>query len=179
MKLFCVSDLHSFFTPFKKALDEKGFEPNNPDHLLVVCGDIFDRGRESVEMLKYLDSLTNVVLVRGNHEDLLEEVWRRGYCLSHDHSNGTMRTVHDIFFKNSNIEPYEPVRVSEKVLRPFLDKMVNYFETKNYIFVHGWIPCEKWEGPAEPWYEQNRKMSYLRLRTELLSVFIRWSWPPR
>ena len=26
MRLFCVSDIHSYFTPFKNALDEKGFE---------------------------------------------------------------------------------------------------------------------------------------------------------
>ena len=25
-KLFVVSDIHSFYTPLKKALDEKGFE---------------------------------------------------------------------------------------------------------------------------------------------------------
>ena len=142
MKLFCCSDLHSFFTPFKKALDEKGFEANNPEHLLLILGDVFDRGSESAEMLEYLNNLSNVVLIRGNHEDLLEEVWNRGYCLPHDKSNGTARTIQDIFFKNTDIEPYEPIKVSEKVLRPFLDKMVNYFETKNYIFVHGWIPMK-------------------------------------
>ena len=141
-KLFVVSDIHSFYTPLKHALDKNGFDPNNPDHLLIVCGDVFDRGLESNEVLQFLDNLTNVVLVKGNHEMLMEIVWRRGYWVSHDKSNGTMRTINDIFYKHADLEPYDPVRVSEKVLRPFFDKMVNYFETKNYVFVHGWIPMK-------------------------------------
>lgn len=160
MKLFVCSDLHSYFTPFKKALDEKGFEPDNKDHLLIVCGDVFDRGDESVEILKYLRSLTNVVLIKGNHEDLLEEVWERGYLLSHDVSNGTKKTINDIFRRYSDIAPYEPIEVSEKVLKPFFNKMVNYFETKQYIFVHGWIPCDTWDNHDKPWYQRNRVLKY-------------------
>jgi predicted phosphodiesterase len=53
MKIFACSDLHSYWTPFKKALAEKGFEPDNPNHLLICCGDIFDRGAESNEILDF------------------------------------------------------------------------------------------------------------------------------
>ena len=42
-KFFVTSDIHSGYTPLKKALDEKGFDPNNETHWLVVCGDCFDR----------------------------------------------------------------------------------------------------------------------------------------
>ena len=169
MKLFVCSDLHSYFTPFKKALDEKGFEPDNKDHLLIVCGDVFDRGEESFEMLKYLRSLTNVVLIKGNHEDLLEEVWYRGFYLGHDYSNGTVKTITDIFAKHSDLEPYEPIEVSEKVLKPFFDKMINYFETKNYIFVHGWIPCEEQAGNRKYIYRSNWRDS-----TEVEWASARW-----
>lgn len=140
MHLFCVSDIHSHFTPFKKALDEAGFKVNNPEHLLVCCGDYLDRGRESMEVIEFLSNLTNVVLVKGNHEVLMEAIWDRGCTLSHDMHNGSVQTIKDIFFKNSNVEPYEPNKVSEKVLKPFYSKMVNYFETKNYIFVHSFLP---------------------------------------
>ena len=160
MKLFCCSDLHSFFTPFKKELDKKGFEANNPEHLLVVCGDVFDRGPESKEMYEYLNTLTNVVLVKGNHENLMEAVWERGYCQSHDQSNGTLRTINDLFGEWVEYETFDAIKMSQEVLEPFFAKFVNYFETKHYIFVHGWIPCEKWEHPDKPWYQQNRKFEY-------------------
>ena len=38
-KFFVTSDIHSFMNPLKRALDEKGFDPTNKDHWLVVCGD--------------------------------------------------------------------------------------------------------------------------------------------
>lgn len=161
MKIFVTSDIHSYFTALKTALDENGFEPNNQDHLLVVCGDVFDRGPESKEVFEFLNSLTNVVLIRGNHEDLMEEVWHRGHCMSHDISNGTLRTIVDMFGDEANDETHEAIKRAEVVLRPFFNKMVNYFETKNYIFVHGWIPCDAWDSSGnKPWYQRNRLLAY-------------------
>ena len=160
MKIFAVSDVHSFFTPMKKALDKKGFEPNNPNHLLVVCGDVFDRGPESNKVLEFLGNLTNVVLVKGNHESLMEEVWQRGYCMSHDQSNGTLRTINDLFGELVDYDSHDAIKLSEEVLKPFFDRFVNYFETKNYIFVHGWIPCESFTGYDGPWYSQKKELKY-------------------
>jgi predicted phosphodiesterase len=142
MKIFAVSDIHSFFTPLKKALDEKGFEPNNPNHMLVCCGDCFDRGPESKEVLNFLSSLTNVVLVKGNHEVLMEKIWQRGYCRQHDLSNGTLRTIEDLCYTEANKELHDAIKLSEELLKPFFAKMVDYFETKNFVFVHGWIPMK-------------------------------------
>ena len=34
-KFFVTSDIHSFYTPLKKALDEAGFDPNNKEHLTI------------------------------------------------------------------------------------------------------------------------------------------------
>jgi predicted phosphodiesterase len=142
MKIFAVSDIHSYYTPLNKALDENGFEANNPEHLLVVCGDVFDRGPESKEVYEYLNNLTNVVLIKGNHEDLMEKVWERGYCKQHDVSNGTLRTIADMFEEMTNYDMHDRLKLSQKVLEPFFAKFVNYFETKNYVFVHGWIPMK-------------------------------------
>ena len=54
MKLFVVSDIHSFYTPLIKALEAAGYDKNNNEHWLIVCGDCFDRGPESVEILHFL-----------------------------------------------------------------------------------------------------------------------------
>lgn len=142
MKIFACSDIHSYFTPFKKALDEKGFEPGNPEHLLVVCGDVFDRGPESREVFEFLNNLTNVILVKGNHEDLMEAIWERGYCIARDQSNGTLRTIVDMFSSSEDEEVFDIIYKSKEVLEPFFAKMVDYFETKNYVFVHGWLPMK-------------------------------------
>lgn len=137
-KLFVVSDLHSFYTPLKKALDEKGFDPTNEDHWLIVCGDAFDRGNESVEVLHYLMTLDRKVLIRGNHDDLLEECCLRGFPHRHDRLNGTSKTIYHI---GGGSDFYECCDTAYHKLAEYRNTMVNYFETKNYIFVHGWIPC--------------------------------------
>lgn len=162
MKLFCCSDLHSFFTPFKKALDEAGFEPGNAEHLLIVCGDVFDRGNESIEMYEFLNNLTNVILVRGNHEDLLVEMLDRGYGERHDSSNGTISTVVDLVGLTGRTpsSAKECCEAVKEFITPFLAKFKNYFETKNYVFVHGWIPCDKYTMLAQPWYQNGRKFEY-------------------
>ena len=93
-------------------------------------------------MLEFLDALTNVVLVKGNHEALMEKVWARGYCRQHDLSNGTLRTIEDLCCAETDSDLHNAIKLSEELLKPLFNKMVDYFETKNYVFVHGWIPMK-------------------------------------
>lgn len=139
-KLFVVSDVHSFYTPLKKALDEKGFDPNNKNHWLIVCGDAFDRGDESEEVLHYLMSIERKILVRGNHDELLEECCKRGFPFWHDHHNGTRETINDLGCAGEGIPFDECCRITWDKTAAYRGLLQNYFETKNYIFVHSWIP---------------------------------------
>jgi serine/threonine protein phosphatase 1 len=164
--LFCVSDIHSYHTPLKRALDEKGFEENNPEHLLICCGDVFDRGGESYEVFEYLNNLTNVVLIRGNHEDLLEEMLDRGYGERHDHSNGTTRTVVDLadYAGKKVSSSKECCDAVKELITPFLNKFVYYYETANYVFVHSFIPCKvhyHGSGKSMPWYLNDKTYEYM------------------
>lgn len=139
-KLFVVSDIHSYYTPLKKALDEKGFDPNNENHWLIVCGDAFDRGGESEEVLHFLMSLERKILVKGNHDILLEELCKREAPCSHDYSNGTMRTLETLGKRDMGYSFEKCCEVAWNRTAAYRDLLVNYFETKNYIFVHSWIP---------------------------------------
>lgn len=135
-KLFVVSDIHSFYTIFKNALDISGFDPLNESHWLIVLGDVFDRGEESVKILNYLMSLERKILIRGNHETLLEECLLRGYPEAYDFANKTAKTIWQLG-NNSLGDVYTP---AYQRVKKYLDSLVNYFETENYIFVHSWIP---------------------------------------
>ena len=42
--------------------------------------------------------------------------------------------------ENKSEEFYEKCEYTLKKIKTLFDNMVNYFETKNYIFVHSWIP---------------------------------------
>lgn len=153
-KLFVVSDIHSFYTPLKEALDKAGFDPNNENHWLISCGDAFDRGPESKEVLKFLMGLERKVLVRGNHDSLLEALCMRGFPYSHDKHNGTIRTVQDIGGKQSAYDFQDACMTTYNKLARYRELLVNYFETQNYIFVHSWIPTYiEYEGKTHSFCE--------------------------
>lgn len=154
-KYFAVSDVHSFYSPLMKALNDKGFDKNNSDHLLIVCGDAFDRGSETKEMLSFLmemSSQNRLIYVRGNHEDLLESCFtdmKHNRPLgTHHRTNGTILTIASISDYTEwdiSYRTYEwkTVRESVERLLEFINNTcVDYFELGNTIFVHGWIPVE-------------------------------------
>jgi serine/threonine protein phosphatase 1 len=160
-KFFVVSDIHSYYTPLKKALDEKGFDSNNEDHWLVVCGDCFDRGDESWAVLKFLMGLERKILVRGNHDTLLEECCMREYPNSHDYHNGTVKTIQDLGDMGMGYPFDECCHTTWNKTAAYRDLLVNYFETQNYIFVHSWIPTNiESNGKMKPWYQEGKTYSY-------------------
>jgi hypothetical protein len=54
MKYFVSSDIHGFFDEWMHSLKEKGFDIFNQDHKIIVCGDLFDRGRQPKQIIDYI-----------------------------------------------------------------------------------------------------------------------------
>ena len=96
MKYFIVSDVHSYFDILKQSLKDAGFDENNPEHFFVSLGDLLDRGKQPRECLQFVNSIERKILIRGNHEDLMEEMIAIRYPRSHDVHNGTWDTAVDL-----------------------------------------------------------------------------------
>ena len=158
-KLFVVSDIHGYYDEFIKALDDAGFDKYNSDHWLVTCGDHFDRGPKPVEVMRYLISLPRKILIKGNHETLFRDLCDRGYPGSHDYSNGTFDTVCAFGGVDNGNSFDERCLVAYNRTKNFIDNMINYFETKNYVFVHGWIPVTCKDG-LPMYHRRNRKFEF-------------------
>jgi len=94
MKYFVVSDIHSFGNILEKTLKKCGFNKRDKNHTLIVCGDIFDRGLDTIKVYNYLKSIPKkrCILIRGNHESLYFSLLNKYYPESHDFSNGTVST---------------------------------------------------------------------------------------
>lgn len=159
MTFFVTSDLHSFYEPFIRALVESGFDENNPDHWLIVCGDLFDRGPDSGLLLHFIMSLERKILIKGNHDSLLEDCCKREFPYSHDVSNGTVKTINDIGGAGEGY-PFDTCcqRTWDKTAA-YRQILVNYFETENYIFVHSWIPTIN-HGSSKPWHTLGKCYEY-------------------
>lgn len=163
MKLFVCSDIHSFFEPFKKALDNAGFDPMNEEHWLIVCGDCFDRGPDSVELLHYLMSLERKIIVKGNHDILFSDLCARSFPYSHDKSNGTVRTIQDLGGSPLPADFAKCCATAWNKTAAYRDLLVNYFETEKYIFVHSWIPTvtHYGKGASKPWHQVGKHYEYM------------------
>ena len=157
MKLFVTSDIHGYFDEFKKALDEAGFDSTNNNHIVVGLGDYTDRGSQPQQVINYLMSLPNRILIKGNHTDLLQDCINRGYPYSHDWHNGTAQTIIDLA---PSAERFDVAcGVAEEKTKDFINSMVDYFETENYIFVHSWIPLIV-EDDYPKYYTRNREYHF-------------------
>ena len=155
-KFFCISDVHGFYNEMKAALNEAGFDPSNEDHWLISCGDNWDRGSQPYEVMQYLKSLPRKILVKGNHEQLFVDCCERGEAYSHDYSNGTFKTICDLGGFDFGYTFAECCDRALARTQMFLNSMVNYFETKNYIFCHGFIPVHC-DDHFPPYYRRGRK----------------------
>lgn len=153
-KFFVISDVHGYFEEMKAALDAVGFDPDNKNHWLISCGDCTDRGPKPADVIQYLTNLPRKFLVKGNHETLLEECIERNCPYSHDWSNGTAETIADL--APSTLIFKEACNIAYGIVTPFVDNMINYFETKNYIFVHAFVPLKNCDGLPKH-YTKNRK----------------------
>ena len=143
MKLFVITDIHGFYDEMIDALKSAGFDKNNPNHMLIGCGDYWDRGKKPYEVMRYLENLPRKVLVRGNHEDLMEQLLARHYSEVHDIHNGTEDSFYELLNHCEDDETKSIYRlVAEQMVDSFYSQMVDYFETKSYIFVHGYIPTD-------------------------------------
>ena len=185
MKYFIVSDIHSFCSELKSALWKAGFNKRNKDHTLIVCGDVFDRGSETVELYKFLTSIPKkrCILIKGNHELLYEELLEKSFPESHDFSNHTVDTFCQIagydleiltpkYWRKFDDVPHERIRqawqeilteVKQSPITAWLrsDRWKYWHEVGNYIFVHSFIPLKNLDHmPA--YYTYNRKFGYFK-----------------
>ena len=76
-------------------LSARGFDREDPDHVFVSLGDLTDRGPAPLECLEFVNSLPaeRKLLLRGNHEDMLEDCLAPESFSERDVYNGTMDTV--------------------------------------------------------------------------------------
>lgn len=158
MRYFVVSDTHGFYDETIGALTSMGFFTYPHKKKLVICGDLMDRGTQSVELQKFVLDLYHkdeLIFVRGNHEDLMMDMLinyaKHEKALlfgeSHHNSNGTFDTALQLSEFTNRQAYYDNAAFLCKVFNsPFVSILIptsyNYFETKNYIFVHGWIPAD-------------------------------------
>ena len=106
-KIFVISDLHGQYDLFLKLLEKINLKRED---LLVIMGDICDRGEKSYEIymkcMKMIKLGYNLKFILGNHEDMLLEDLENDYPLRYETEFSIYRNS-KYFNKKSMEEWYE------------------------------------------------------------------------
>ena len=156
MKYYVLSDIHGFYSLMQRTLFDAGYFDDREEKKLLLLGDLFDRGAEALAMQEYLLELMErdeAILVRGNHEDLFQDLVTgdRGRPLQHHIHNGTYDTLEQLtgmtagYNWSANLQLARAGRETPLYTR-IIPSMLDYYETKHYVFTHAWVPCQNWYG---------------------------------
>lgn len=187
-RVYVISDLHGYYDLFIKLLDKISF---NEYDLLYILGDICDRGPDSLKILFYVQDHDNIILIKGNHEYMMQEALYYGvYYDDFDYpskafklwlANGGDTTVENIrcYLQKDKIR-YEDYRVVRsaflKNLYEYLNNLPEYLQidvnNQSYILVHAGvnvkIPLEKQDINTLLWIRED---FYLQ-RGDLTKIYI-------
>lgn len=137
-KIFAIGDIHGCHAKLRDLLDRLPYTPGR-DHL-VFLGDYVNRGPDSAGVLDLLCDLRQrdpgLVALLGNHEYLLMEYHRSGdtallpylRAMGLDATVASYGSTGSVNLRSLGFLPREHLL--------FLQSLLPYWETEDYIFVH-------------------------------------------
>ena len=147
MKTFVVSDIHDHYDLLMEALERNGFDINNEDHRLIVCGDAFYSGPQPSELFVFLRGLSEkgrLIFIYGNHDiELLDNL--RAKSFTRPANRRCAELIAQYMTQKTELTDDELVSECERLgfIRFLSEIPVWYYENENYVFTHGFIPTEK------------------------------------
>jgi UDP-2,3-diacylglucosamine pyrophosphatase LpxH len=147
MKNFVVSDMHDHYDLLMEALNRNGFDMNNENHRLIVCGDAFYSGLQPGELFVFLRELSEkrrLVFIYGNHDvELLDNLKAEHFTRPANRRCAELIVQH--LTQRTGLTDCELVFECERlgVIRFLSEIPVWYYENEDYVFTHGFIPIEK------------------------------------
>ena len=123
-----IGDVHGRYNALRQVLERADF--TDGEDVLYSVGDFCDRGRDNVEVLRYLSSLTSFRPVLGNHDAWLQDYLRAGFVMSDNwyYRNGGCTTVASF----EGVEKEERRKISV-----WLDSIPYCRIEKGMIIIHG------------------------------------------
>jgi len=122
-----VGDIHGMYEPLAELFKILPVEKKDK---IIFLGDYIDRGPQSREVIKFLKTLRRnyeVVLLRGNHEDMLLHCVETGDCFPWK-MNGCAATIRS----------FDGIENIKKELG-FFKSLKLYHEEGEFLFVHGGV----------------------------------------
>lgn len=182
MKYFCVSDIHGHYDELKEALNKSGFDESNNNHMLMVIGDMVDRGPKCVEVLEYIYYLRSegkAIVIMGNHDLFLLDFlfFRTERTVFNFLRNGHKTTIEqllgrDVDSESDFIDEAKGIEERHPYLKGFLSSLETYYEIGDYVFVHGGVDAtkENWRDDVLKTFVWTRMLDKPKIKDKIMVV---------
>ena len=136
MRTFVIGDVHGRLWLLKQLIEGSGIDTKNDK--VIFLGDLIDRGENSPGVVEYVAKLreqnSNVVTLRGNHEQMLLDFLDHGDLSWLHPSNGGSKTLSQ-YGCPEDTGSYTNLRIPAHHLDYFRSTIL-YHEDDNAIYVH-------------------------------------------
>ena len=143
-RIFVMSDIHGQYDLFLKMLDKIKLKRED---LLVIIGDICDRGKKSYEIymkcMKMIKLGYNLKFILGNHEDMLLEDLENDYPIRYETEYSVFRNSK--YFENKDMKDWHEENFLEEIewLVKWLKNCPLIISGNENIFVHAGLDLKK------------------------------------
>ena len=143
-RIFVMSDIHGQYDLFLKMLDKIKLKRED---LLVIIGDICDRGKKSYEIymkcIKMIKLGYNLKFILGNHEDMLLEDLENDYPIRYETEYSVFRNSK--YFENKDMKDWHEENFFEEIewLVKWLKNCPLVISGNENIFVHAGLDLNK------------------------------------
>lgn len=143
-RIFIMSDIHGQYDLFLKMLDKIKLKRED---LLVIIGDICDRGKKSYEIymkcMKMIKLGYNLKFILGNHEDMLLEDLENDYPIRYETEYSVFRNSK--YFENKDMKDWHEENFLEEIewLVKWLKNCSLIISGNENIFVHAGLDLKK------------------------------------
>lgn len=127
---YCISDIHGEYDLLCLLLQKIRF---SQDDKLYVLGDMIDKGKYSVKVLKLLYSLPNCICILGNHEYEFLKYYHSLMRMAQDYDS-VLINLQDCF-------PYDGELLDWDIV-DWLEGLPDYVETNSFLCVHAGVPLQ-------------------------------------
>ena len=130
--VYVCSDIHAEYDLFIKLLDKIKFSDGD---VMYICGDVVDKGNDSIRLLQFIMQKDNILTIIGNHEyDFLKYYWGLTETPADDYDK-VLKKLQEYFAFDGHLLDWDTV--------DFIDSLPYYLETEDFILVHSGVPVDE------------------------------------
>ena len=136
---YVMSDPHGEMDLFLALLNKINFSEKD---VLYICGDIIDKGKRPIELLRFVMSKQNIHTIMGNHEQMFLKYYHSLCENCREDFDAVLNKLREYFPEDGYLLDWTVV--------DFIESLPYFIEKDDFICVHAGLPLDENGCPLPP-----------------------------